>query len=147
MRKELIVNVAIAALGANTAALAQPEPDIMTPPVLRKVEISKCVCRDNPEIETVSLKGLVVDAEVSLGPDGKTAADRQATFFNVFVSDEKQLRGRTKVWHLTDPDNCGISFDYGRQYSIAVRKNDEGELETDLCLAKPKQPDAAKPAN
>jgi len=114
-----------AADGYSTAApKAKPAPTIR----------AKCLCPAPVEGAIVRLEGLVVDAELTLGPDGRTANDRQATIFEIWRSDGAEVSGRTKVWHSADTEACGVIFDYGRKYQLAARKNEAGELETDACV-------------
>ena len=91
-----------------------------------------CRCPDEPTHGIILLHGIAVDAEVTLNADGLSPADRQATIINV-NSSNTDIKGRTKIWHSTNRNQCGVTFDYGKKYSIAVRKTEQG-FETDECL-------------
>ncbi len=78
----------------------------------------------------------MVDAEVTLSADGLSPADRQATIFNV-TSSSTDIEGRTRIWHATKPSQCGVTFDYGKKYSVVARETAEG-FETDACLMRSK---------
>lgn len=91
-----------------------------------------CVCPDVSALEKVEFSGFASDAEVILGDDGRSAKPRQATIFRVDKG-PKDFPSPAKVWHLTKPEKCGVSFSYGRRYDIvAVKKGDE--IETNWCL-------------
>ncbi|MHA7872092.1 MAG: hypothetical protein ACX939_07070, partial [Hyphococcus sp.] len=101
------------------------------------VEIRKpasCRCPETLEDGVLTLRGLVVDAELTVAADGRSANERQATIFNVSRSGDHDVQGRTRIWHSTIPANCGLTFDYGLQYTLFVRRNEDGTLETDQCL-------------
>jgi hypothetical protein len=70
---------------------------------------------------------------VTLAPDRISINDRQATIMDVAKSSE-DVKGRTRIWHTTSEKSCGVTFDYGRTYEIAVRTTEDGEFETDQCL-------------
>ena len=57
-----------------------------------------------------------------------------ATIFDVEKSSNGDYSGRTKIWHDVSEKSCGVTFDYGRKYSVPARINEDGELETDQCL-------------
>ncbi len=129
------------------AIMAQAEPDstlkksedvaletLTTAPQTFKPS-SKCACKEE-DVASLIIEGLVIDAELTLAPDRRSTNDRRATIFNVIVNNEADIKGRTKVWHVSNPDQCGVSFDYGKKYKIALRKTEEGQLETDACLMK-----------
>lgn len=117
----------------SAALLAQASPAELTePPKLRKA--AQCACGDDAPTDYITLRGLVVDAEVTLAPSGRAVNDRQATIFDIVEASGGDAAGRTRVWHLTDPDRCGVAFDYGLSYTLAARRTDEGDLETDACL-------------
>jgi hypothetical protein len=91
-----------------------------------------CVCPDVAGAENVEFSGYASDAVMILGEDGRSAQPRQATVFRVDKG-PKDLVSPVRVWHLTKPEKCGVSFAYGRRYDIvAVKKGDE--LETNWCL-------------
>ena len=76
----------------------------------------------------------MIDAKVILGADGRSVEDRMATIFDVKSSNDSSISGRTAVWHSIDEDSCGVSFDYGKKYTVRARWSDNEELETDACL-------------
>ena len=92
-----------------------------------------CVCPASTEYPDVTFSGYVVDAEVTLGADRLSVEDRMATIFDVDWSSDGEIEGRTRLYHNSSPAACGVSFDYGKKYSVAARWSD-GELETDKCL-------------
>ncbi|WP_411818944.1 hypothetical protein ABFZ85_07735 [Hyphococcus formosus] len=106
--------------------------DPYAPPEIRK--IPTCTCPSTPEAGVIRLDGYVIDAEMTLAPDGLNTNDRMATIFDVKSSNDPSYSGRTRVWHETTEDKCGITFDYGRKYSVTVRVIDGDQLETDRCL-------------
>lgn len=91
-----------------------------------------CTCPDVSGAEQVTFTGYASDAELTLGDDGRSALPRQATIFRV-LKGPKDLKTPVKIYHLTKPEKCGLSFDYGKRYDIvAVKKGDD--LETNWCL-------------
>lgn len=112
------------AFGADNSPSYAP-PEIRTPP--------SCVCPASSEPPDVTFSGYVVDAEVTLGSNRRSVEDRMATIFDVEQSSDGELEGRTRLWHNADPATCGVSFDYGKKYSVAARWSGD-ELETDKCL-------------
>lgn len=121
----------IAFLISLNAYAAATSPDSYAPPELKPAP--SCVCPASGERPDVTFSGYVVDAEVTLGADRRSVEDRMATIFDVEWSSDGEVEGRTRVFHNSDPATCGVSFDYGKKYSIAARWSD-GELETDKCL-------------
>ena len=123
-------------LVAVLAMLLQPALETEAAPAKEQkkpsIRFTECRCPDQDETAFIILKGVVVDAEVTLSPDGLSAADRQATIINVSGSNDG-AKGRTKIWHSTKEVQCGVNFDYGKKYSIAARKTEKG-FETDACL-------------
>lgn len=114
-------------------AMAQDAGDIAAPPVqIRKNPA--CTCAAEAEQDLLTLRGLVVDAEITLAPDGRSPNERQATIFDIKPNNDSDVEGRTRIWHSTKKSNCGLTFDYGLQYSLIVRRTEEGALETDACL-------------
>ena len=114
-------------------ALAQNTGDLGAPPVeIRKTP--ECRCPETLEDGALFLRGLVVDAEVTVAADGRSPNERQATIFTINPSADHDYKGRTRIWHTTKPESCGITFDYGLQYLLAVRRTEDGALETDECL-------------
>ncbi len=123
----------ITALGVQSA-----DNDALTaPPVLRNIPANTCTCADAREPGIIILEGLIVDAEVTLAPDRISINDRQATIMDVVKSTE-DIKGRTHIWHTTSEKSCGVTFDYGRTYKVAVRRAEDGEFETDQCLMRPR---------
>lgn len=124
-----------AAIGAALFAQSS-NADLTAPPKVygQGSTEPQCICTDETPTEFIKLKGLVVDAEVTLASNGRSTNDRQATIFDVAHSSNDGVKGRTKVWHSTLVGQCGVSFDYGRRYTLAARKNETGELETNECL-------------
>jgi hypothetical protein len=118
----------ISALGVQSADSA-----LTAPPVVRKVPANTCTCTGAREPGIIILEGLIVDAEVTLAPDRISINDRQATIMEVVKSTE-DIKGRTRIWHTTSEKSCGVRFDYGRTYKVAVRTTEDGEYETDQCL-------------
>lgn len=126
----LVLLIAAAAMQEGEAPGAPPE--VREAPSIR----AKCACPDEPEEGIILLEGLVVDAELKVAPDGRSTLPRQATIFNISGENDRGVSGRTPVYHSANTDKCGVVFDYGKKYSVAVRENAEGELETDACLMK-----------
>ncbi len=128
----------IALFAAMTLAQApETAEEISAPPKLNRARAILCSCAKTKPPEFM-LQGLVVDAEMTLGPDGRKAAQRQATIFNVLSATEfgkpANVEGRLKIFHVTNPDECGVRFDYGKEYMVYARKTEEGAYETDYCL-------------
>lgn len=113
------------AFAASTSSDPYAPPEVLKAP--------SCVCPASTERPDVTFSGYVVDAEVTLGADRRSVEDRMATIFDVDWSSDGELEGRTRLFHNTSPASCGVSFDYGKKYSVAARWYD-GELETDKCL-------------
>lgn len=132
----------IAALSAALFAQASPA-DLAEPPRLRTPPAPLCACADEPQTGFITLEGLVVDAEVTLAPGGRAVNARQATIFDVARASEQGVRGRTRLWHTTIIDQCGVNFEYGRRYTVAARKTETGDLETDECLMRALAPPEA----
>lgn len=120
---------------AVLALLSQPAAEVATLRTLPKkpsIRYSECRCPNRDEPFFAILKGIVIDAEVTLSADGLSPADRQATIFNV-TSTTRDVKGRTRIWHRTNIAKCGVNFDYGKKYLVVVRRTDQG-FETDECL-------------
>ena len=136
----------VAALSAQTAADPIPEDasvdevieQLSTAPKEKKISIrsNKCTCTDEQSRSDLILEGLVVDAELTLAPGGRSVNERRATIINVSKKNDINAKGRTKIWHLNSPKLCGVSFTYGKTYKLALRKTEDGQLETDACLMK-----------
>ena len=98
-----------------------------------------CSCKTIDPLTIVRFQGFASDAEMTLGEDGKTANARQATIFRVLKGAGADVPPLARVYHVTDPAKCGISFDYGKRYDVAAVKKD-GVLETDWCrMGKPRE--------
>ena len=102
------------------------------PPRVRAAPL-KCVCEEQAEGEAISVRGSATDAIVLYDEKNREALPRQATLFRVFRASGVEAKTPFKVWHVTDPDECGVAFDYGKVYDVVLRKVGE-EYETDLCL-------------
>jgi len=113
-------------------ALQSGDP-YLSPPELRKKE-ETCVCPATAQRADVTVSGYVVDAQMVLAADGYSMEDRMATIFDVAKSSNGEYSGRTKIWHNISNKACGVTFDYGKKYSVPARVNDDGDLETDQCL-------------
>lgn len=123
----------IAVLAAALAFAAPPPADA---PFL-------CVCRKDPPPPDVVFRGVAVDAELRASEDGREVAARQATVFRVLKTIKGETSAPMKVWHVSDPGKCGVTFAYGQTYVVEARLKN-GVAETDLCLMpalKPKDPE------
>lgn len=100
----------------------------------RKIDpYALCSCKAVDESSIVRFTGTASDAEMTLGPDGLSANARQATIFRVLKGESADAPNPAKVFHVTDPAKCGVSFDYGKRYDVIAVKKD-GALETNWCL-------------
>jgi len=93
-----------------------------------------CSCSKEPEGELVSFTGVVSDAQMTLGDDGRIAKARQATIFRVLKGAGESIPDPAKVWHVTNPAKCGVTFDYGKRYDVTAVRKSSGELETNYCV-------------
>ncbi len=93
-----------------------------------------CSCAGVDKSTVVSFTGIVSDAQMTLGPDGRTADARQATVFRVVKGKGADVPDPAKVWHVTDPAKCGVKFDYGKRYAVTALKKENGDLETSYCV-------------
>lgn len=93
-----------------------------------------CSCANVDKSDLVSFTGIASDAQMILGPDGRSAEARQATIFRVLKGKSADVSDPAKVWHVTDPAKCGVSFDYGKRYTVTAVKKENGELETSYCV-------------
>lgn len=137
--------IALAAAPVFSASAALQESsdekvrDLTAAPTIRKApEAPKCTCPDSYEAGAIMLKGIVVDAEMTAAADGRSANDWMATIFDVVYASDGSAKGRTRVWHSNAPGKCGLTFDYGRKYALAVREGANG-YETDKCLMRQAQ--------
>lgn len=128
----LLIGMAGLALSTIDVPLPDPVPGLTEVPELK--DTNSCTCPAEVERADVTLSGFVVDAKVILGADRRSVEDRMATIFDVKQADDSKVSGRTAVWHDVSEEKCGVSFDYGKKYSVSARRNEEGELETDRCL-------------
>jgi hypothetical protein len=114
------------------AVMMQGAAEADTPAPRRFDPYLLCVCRDESGEEQVRFTGYATDAQMILGEDGRSALPRQATIFRI-EKGPKDLASPVKVWHVTQPEKCGVTFAYGKRYDIvAVKKS--GEIETNWCL-------------
>ena len=113
-------------------SLALQTPDPYTPPPTLYGAPS-CTCPATGDSD-LTVTGFVIDAEVILGADRRSVEDRMATIFDVTSSSDSSVSGRTKIWHNVSEASCGVTFDYGRKYSVPARYDEDGALETDSCL-------------
>jgi hypothetical protein len=122
-------------LAASLFLAQQSAPD--GPPEVRELPKAdpylRCRCSEDAEDDLISVTGVVKDARFTLAPGGKRVIDRQETIFEVIRASEAGIDGEVAIAHPIKPESCGVSFDYGRQYTVMVRKV-EGELETDWCI-------------
>ncbi|MEO0400069.1 MAG: hypothetical protein AAF224_11695 [Pseudomonadota bacterium] len=124
---------------AIAALVLLAQAALSEPPAVRTIDpYAGCVCAEDAKESDASFVGLVQDARVSLAPGGRSVLSRQQTIFQVISSDDDAIDaaangGALRVWHETEPEACGVTFDYGRRYRISVRSADDG-FETDYCL-------------
>ncbi|MEM8771823.1 MAG: hypothetical protein AAGD92_09275 [Pseudomonadota bacterium] len=115
-------------------AVAAAQSPVPLPPQIRKPPEKTCTCSGEAEPGLRQIEGFVVDAEVTLASDGRSANDRQAT---IFAPGSVGNAERIRVFHFTSAKNCGVTFDYGKKYTLTVRTLEDGALETDRCLTTP----------
>jgi hypothetical protein len=120
-----MIEVLAAVLMQGAAEAEAPAPRRFDPYLL-------CVCQDQSGAEQVTFTGYAVDAQLILGEDGRSAQPRQATIFRI-EKGPKDLATPVKIWHVTRPEKCGLSFAYGKRYDIVAVKKGE-EFETNWCL-------------
>ncbi|MEX0644915.1 MAG: hypothetical protein WD076_06375 [Parvularculaceae bacterium] len=133
MRVLASLSAAILLCGLALVSASAQEP-VKKPPRL-------CSCALAQEGEILEFAGVAVDAELALDETGQNVLPRQASIFRVIRAPNKELKTPVKVWHSTETAQCGVRFDYGKEYQIRARK--EGDrLETDYCLMK----DVTQPA-
>ena len=140
----LLIPLAARIMAQSEAPAAQESETVVdavetlaAPPKLNRARAILCSCAKTKAPEFM-LQGLVVDAELTLGPDGRKAAPRQATVFDVLSASENgepaKINGRLKIFHETNTAKCGVRFDYGKEYMVYAHKNEDGAYETDYCL-------------
>ena len=105
------------------------DPSLTAPPELR----SQCRCKPVGDAEPVTIRGFAIDGEIRVAENGRDPLPRQATVFRVLTANGVEAQTPFKVWHMTAPAQCGVTFDYGKLYVVALRKSGE-EYETDQCL-------------
>jgi hypothetical protein len=108
-------------------------------PALKINPYALCSCANADRSNLVAFTGVANDAQMTLGPDGRTAIARQATIFRVLKGKSENVPDPAKVFHVTDPAKCGVKFDYGKRYDVVAVKKPNGELETSYCVM-PKPP-------
>lgn len=118
-----------AALAAAAMTQEAPPSDAASSERLREI---LCGCAAATPAETL-LEGVVVDAELTLSPDGRTANQRQATIFTILNALDVAAGARVKIFHDAQAQ-CGVTFDYGKRYRIRARPIEDGAFETDYCL-------------
>ena len=109
------------ALQASADAPRRPDPYLY------------CGCSEERKKWEFEFTGIVTDADLRLAPGGRSTLPRQGTIFDIVRSDKSDLGETIKVWHLTDPKSCGVSFAYGRRARVRVRSAEDG-WETDYCI-------------
>jgi hypothetical protein len=107
-------------------------PQLRTPP--KGDPYAKCVCEEVDPASLVSFTGIVSDAQVLLGEDGRSPAEKQATIFRVVKTLKGDVSSPAKIWHLTAPEKCGVTFDYGKRYTVVAMQSGD-TLETSWCIA------------
>ena len=124
------VSIVLAAQSAPSIAIDGP-PSLPDVDAVEEDPYSKCDCtsEDSEKVEA-EFTGLVADAELFLGKDGKSIADEQATIFTVIDGLDEE---RVKVFHSTKPEKCGVTFGYGKQYEVSVTKIGE-KYRTSYCI-------------
>lgn len=118
------------------AAQTGSSGDLAAPPPLpaRNALAVRCACPAEVPQERIVFTGIVMDAELRVDATGRAVEPRQATVFRLIRADDPSLESPVKVWHPVESERCGLSFDYGRQYTLVVRRTEKGALETDQCL-------------
>jgi len=92
-----------------------------------------CACAPGAPPVDIEFEGVATDALLTATPDGLRVAPRQATIFRVTRVIKGEAKTPMKVWHLTNPQHCGVSFDYASSYRVKARFRNK-EAETDACL-------------
>ena len=111
------------------------DPSLTAPPELR----SQCRCKSLDGAEAVTIRGFAIDGEIRVAENGRDPMPRQATVFRVLSANGVEAQTPFKVWHMTAPDQCGVTFDYGKLYVVVLRRSGE-EYETDQCLMRSAAP-------
>ncbi|NWG72462.1 MAG: hypothetical protein HXY23_12780 [Parvularculaceae bacterium] len=92
-----------------------------------------CVCSANAKPVDIEFEGVAVDAALVALKDGVGVEPRQATIFRVTRAFKGEAKTPMKVWHLTNPQRCGVKFNYAASYRVKARVKN-GAVETDACL-------------
>ncbi len=93
---------------------------------------AECRCPPTPD-GVVEIEGVVKDAELRVGPDGRSVLPTQTTVFTVVRSSDPDVGDEARVSHPTDPAQCGLSFEYGQRYIVRAEK-DGRSLKTNWCI-------------
>ncbi len=124
---------------AFLAAAAAPAPGFSPNRTIDPYAL--CSCKNVDTSSTIAFTGIASDAVMTLAPDGRSAEARQATVFRVLKGVSADVPETVKVYHLTNPEKCGVKFDYGKRYAVVAIKKANGELETSWCvMPKPVSP-------
>lgn len=92
-----------------------------------------CTCANNATPADIEFRGVAVDAVLVAAEGGTKVELRQATVFRVTRVIKGEAASPMKVWHLTNPGRCGVTFNYASTYRVKARLKN-GRAETDLCL-------------
>lgn len=127
----------LTSLLASSLTLAAAQDPAYAPPEPVRAPSSTCRCAPvEDEAALVVFIGVAADAELRVDETGRNPARRQATVFKGVRVRAGEAENPARVWHATDRKACGLSFDYGRQYTVRARMSADG-LETDACLMRP----------
>ncbi|MEM1397512.1 MAG: hypothetical protein AAGH38_08710 [Pseudomonadota bacterium] len=119
--------------GAMAILLALQSPLTEAPELLEPEGYDLCECPATEPEGVLEFQGIVQDAELRLGPDGRSVLPEQATVFSVIRSSAPSIADRVKVFHSTKPEDCGLSFDYGKRYRVRVLP-DADRFVSNYCL-------------
>lgn len=117
--------LALVFLQAPVGALGEPPVDREAPEI--------CVCPRTPVADVPTIYGFAIDAVVLLDASGLKPLPRQATIFRIVSAEGVEAATPFKVWHLSGANRCGVDFDYGKGYTVALRQKG-ADYETDICL-------------
>lgn len=92
-----------------------------------------CACAKPARPADIEFRGVAIDATMVAGQGGANVESRQATVFRVTRVIKGEAATPMKVWHLSDPNRCGVTFNYAASYVVKARLKN-GKAETDLCL-------------
>lgn len=127
---------------ATIAAVALAQSSLSEPPLVRAVDpYARCTCSAEAQSDVIEIDGIVRDAELRVGPDGRSVLPEQTTVFSVIAASDADVGEMVRVRHDTRPSKCGLSFDYGKRYRIRVVGTDGG-FRSDYCLD-PRRSEAA----